>query len=132
MRPSLAGLVRRAGGGEGGEIGGSVAFGQRGAAAGHRVAREDRPHSGMENADTRPAFGPLAQRRWRWARGPCRTWRRTSRGFRLSDGLLSILGKRARSKRLRLWTVRGKLHRRGSVGPGGLRRRPLPSRRRVV
>ena len=40
--------------------------------------------------------------------------------------------KPARSKRLRLWTVRRELHRRRPVGRRGVHRRPLPDRRRLV
>ena len=101
------GARRRA---ERGESGGSFAFGQRRPTAGHRVARQDRPYSSFGKRPFRPASGPSTERRWRQARGLAGHGGEHRAVFVYQIGLLSILGERARSKRLHLRTVRRELH----------------------
>ena len=106
------------------------AGGQRRHAEGRALAGQDRVHRRLQGRRQRTAPSAQAQRRRRRAGRPRRARRRAARRVRLPDRLLPLLGTRARPGRLRPWTVRRELHRRGTGRRRGLHRRPLPDRRR--
>ena len=109
---------------------GHLAGGQRRHAEGRALAREDCLHRRLQGPGHRPSPRAQAQRRRGRAGRPRRARWRAARGLRLPDRLLSVLGTRARPRRLRLRTVRRELHGRGTWRRRGLHRRPLPDRRR--
>ena len=110
--------------------GGHLAVRERRHAEGRALAREDRVHRRVQAGRHRPSPRAQAQRRRRRSRRSGRARRRAARGIRLPDRLLSVLGTRARTKRLRLRTVRRELHGRGIGRRRGLHRRPVPDRER--
>src|SRR5258708_7403539 len=110
----------------------TLGFSQRRPAARYRVARKDRPHRRLEDTSPRPAHGTAPQHRWRWAGGLSWAWRRAPGRLRLSARLLSLLAKRAWSKRFHLWAVWGEFHCGRPVRPRGVHWRPLPGGWRFV
>ena len=69
---------------------------------------------GVQGSRSRVPPGRPAQRRRRWSRRSGRARRRAAGGVRLPDRLVSVLGTRARTRRLRVRTVRRELHRGGT------------------
>ena len=109
---------------------GHPAGGQRRHAEGRALAWEDCLHRRLQGPCHRPSLCTQAQPRRGRARRSCRARWRGARGLRVPVRLLSLLGTRARPRRLRLRTVRRELHGRGTWRRRGLHRRPLPDRRR--
>ena len=110
--------------------GGNVAVRERRPAEGRALAGEDRLHRRVQGSRRRSSPGAQAQRRRRRSRRSRRARRRAARRVRLPDRLLSVLGARARTKRLRLRAVRRELHHRGTERRRSVHRRPLPDRHR--
>ncbi len=106
--------------------------GQRRPTARCRMGGEDRPDRHLEGPRAGAGDGSPDQHRRRRPGRPACAWRRTSRGVRLPDRLLPLLGARARTRRLHLRPVRRELHRRGARRRRGLHRRSLPHRRCAV
>ena len=117
---------------DGSPSGGHLAVGQRRHAQGGAVAGQDRVHGRLQGPGQRPSPRRQAQR-GRRRPGRSRGARRRAAGrLRLPDRLLSLLGARARTKRLRLRAVRRELHGGGAERRRGLHRRPLPDRHRPL
>ena len=108
----------------------TASVGQRRHAQGGAMAREDRVHRRLQEPRRRPSPRRQAQRgRRRPGRSRRARWRAASR-LRLPDRLLSLLGARAWTKRLRLRAVRRELHGGWAERRRGLHRRPVPDRQR--
>ena len=111
-------------------VSGHVGVGQRRHAQGRVVAGEDRLHRRVQGSRRRAPSRRQAQCRRGRSRRPGRAWRRDAGRVRLPARLVSILGTRAGTRRLRLWPIRRELHRRRTQRRGGLHQRPVPDRHR--
>ena len=111
------------------EIAGRLCVGQRRHAEERGLEGKDGFHRRLQGSRGRPAPRPKAQRRGRRSGRSRRARRGTASSVRLPARLVSVLGTRARPKRLRPRTVRRELHRGRTRRCRGVRRRSLPDRR---
>src|SRR5262249_29972602 len=99
-----------------GDLNGATALGERRPAARRRMERQARVHGRVEKRGPRSPQNREAEHRRRWpGRFAGTRWRAPGRS-RLPDRFLSLLGKGARAKGLRVWTIRRELHGGGIAG----------------
>src|SRR6266702_7054024 len=114
------------------DLNGATALSERWSAARNRMERQDRAHGRVEGRGPRSPSGREVEHRRRWPRRFAGSWWRAPGRSRLPDRFLSLLGKGARAKGLRVWTIRRELHGGGFAGRRGLHRRPLSDWERAV
>src|SRR5215831_9405710 len=98
------------------DLDGASALSERWSAARHRMEKQERVHGRVEGGCPGSAEGREVEHRGRWPGRFGGSRGRAPGRSRLSDRFLSLLGKAARAKGFRIWTIRRELHRGGIAG----------------